>query len=96
MGLCEADVQRDDTPDDEEGECEEVGDSEGEAEEYAEDTAPIGRLLAVSISTMYLRAKNISLLSMPLQVCARPTIDTRRAHELCKFVGSRDGTPRRP
>lgn len=37
------DVQRDDSPDNEEGEGEEVGDSEGEAEEYAENSTPVGR-----------------------------------------------------
>lgn len=89
----ERNVQRDDTPDNEEGEGEKVGYSKGEAEEYAEDTAPVGRMLAVFDSTINLRAQNISLLCGPSQVCVRVTIDTRRAHQLCKVVDSRYGTP---
>ena len=77
-------LQGDDAPNDEKGEGEKVGDSEGEAEEYAEDTAPVGRVLAVSTTTMYLRAQNICLLFLPLRMCLGAELRlTRDSHVKC-------------
>lgn len=75
-----------DAPNDEEGEREEVGDAEGEAEEYAEDTAPDGHVLAVSTSTIYLRAQNICLFFMPPRMCLSAMIDERPLRQLCTVV----------
>ena len=74
-------LQGDDAPNDEEGEREEVGDSKGEAEEYAEDTAPVARVLAV-FTTMYLRAQNICLVPMTVRMCPGARM-TRDRHVNC-------------